>query len=476
MIFRRFYDQQLAQASYLVACGRAGEAIVVDANRDAEQYVRAAESEGVRIAHVTETHIHADFVSGSRELAAGTGAQLYLSGEGGATWSYDFAVADGAVILHGGETIDVGTVRLSVLHTPGHTPEHLTFLVTDRTVADEPMGAITGDFIFVGDVGRPDLLERAARVEGTMRESARALFASLRRFATLPDWLQIWPGHGTGSACGKGISSVPHSTLGYERKFNWAFSIQDEEEFVRQVLEGQPEPPSYFAEMKRVNKRGPRVLGGLPHLPHLEASSIAARLSSGNTLVDTRAAARFAAKHIPGTVNIPLDRSFSTWAGSVLPYDRDLCLLVEEASGRGDEAGRALAMIGMDRIVGFVTEDALKEWERAGKTLASIPQMRATELAPLLSKGEVQVIDVRGASEWAAGHLRGAPNVPLATLTDHMAEISRDRPIVVHCQSGARSAIAASVLRAQGFDNVADLAGGFADWRDAGLAIVTEER
>src|SRR5687767_7896979 len=319
MLLRRFYDPKLAQASYLIACGRSGEAIVIDPNRDAEQYMHAANGEGVRIAFVTETHIHADFVSGSRELAARTSARLYLSREGGAEWSYDFAKADGAALVGDGDTIDVGNIRLSVMHTPGHTPEHVTFLVTDRAVADDPMGAVTGDFVFVGDVGRPDLLERAAKVEGTMRASARALFASLKRFSALPDWLQIWPGHGSGSACGKGISAVPHSSLGYERRFNWAFAIADEDEFVRQVLEGQPEPPAYFAEMKRVNKRGPRVLGVIARPPRLDPARVVELMSSGGTLVDTRKADAYASRHIPRTLNIPLNKSFSTWAGSILP-------------------------------------------------------------------------------------------------------------------------------------------------------------
>ena len=472
MLLRRFYDPKLAQASYLIACGRSGEAIVIDPNRDAEQYVRAAEGEGVRIAFVTETHIHADFVSGSRELASRTGARLHLSGEGGADWSYDFAKADGARVIRDGDTIDVGNIRLSVMHTPGHTPEHLTFLVTDRAVADEPMGAVTGDFVFVGDVGRPDLLERAAKVQGTMRASARALFASLKRFSALPDWLQIWPGHGSGSACGKGISAVPHSSLGYERRFNWAFAHADEDEFVRQVLEGQPEPPAYFAEMKRVNKHGPRVLGAIVRPPRLEASEVIAVASSGATLVDTRAADVFASRHIPGALNIPLNKSFSTWAGSILPYDEALYLLIDDnVAERADEAARDLAMIGLDRITGYFGVNALSAWEQDGHPLGAVPQLTAEELARTMSDGEVQVIDVRGANEWDAGHLPGAPNMPLATLATRVAEISRDRPVVVQCQTGGRSAIAASLLRARGVERVANLRGGFVAWRDAGLPI-----
>jgi len=477
MLLRRFYDPKLAQASYLIACGRSGDAIVVDPNRDAEQYVRAAESEGVRISFVTETHIHADFVSGSRELAARTGARLYLSGEGGEDWSYDFAAADDAVLLRDGDTIDVGNIRLSVMHTPGHTPEHLTFLVTDRAVADEPMGAITGDFVFVGDVGRPDLLERAAKLEGTMRAGARDLFASLKRFAALPDWLQVWPGHGSGSACGKGISAVPHSSLGYERRFNWAFSITDEDEFVRQVLEGQPEPPAYFAEMKRVNKHGPRVLGELVRPARLDASGVIAAVTSGLPFVDTRAADAFASHHIPGSVNIPLNKSFSTWAGSLVPYDRELYLLIDDnVADRADEATRDLAMIGLDRIAGYFGVDALKAWEDDGRALEAMPQLTVSDLAPKLTGGDVHVVDVRGASEWEAGHLPGAPNVPLATLAERLSEVPRDRLVVVQCQSGGRSAIAASLLRANGVERVANLEGGFAAWSRAGLPVEVDQR
>ncbi|HLL45111.1 MAG TPA: MBL fold metallo-hydrolase, partial [Longimicrobiaceae bacterium] len=229
MILRRLYDDKLAQASYLVGCAATGEALVVDPNRDVEQYVEAARGEGLRVMHVTETHIHADFVSGSRELARRSGAQLFLSGEGGEDWRYAFAEEAGATLLRDGDSFRVGNVRVEVLHTPGHTPEHLAFVVTDTAGADRPMGVLSGDFVFVGDVGRPDLLERAARHEGTMEAGARTLFRSLQRFkALLPDWVQLWPGHGAGSACGKALGAVPQSTLGYEKLFNWGLAAADE--------------------------------------------------------------------------------------------------------------------------------------------------------------------------------------------------------------------------------------------------------
>src|SRR5215208_2616418 len=260
MFLRRFYDEQLAQASYLLGCQATGEALVVDPNRHVEPVLAAAAAEGLRITHVTETHIHADFISGARELAERAGARLLLSGEGGEAWRYRYAADAAAETLCDAGRFMVGRVAVVVRHTPGHTPEHLMFVVTDTASATEPMGALTGDFLFVGDVGRPDLLERAAHVAGTAETSARQLFRSLRRLEPLPDWLQVWPGHGAGSACGKALGAVPQTTLGYERRFNWAFGVADEEAFVRAVLAGQPEPPPYFAEMKRINRDGPRVL------------------------------------------------------------------------------------------------------------------------------------------------------------------------------------------------------------------------
>ena len=323
MFFRRFYDDQLAQASYLLGCQATGQALVVDPNRHVEPYLRAAEAEGLRVTHVTETHIHADFVSGARELAERAVARLLLSDAGGADWRYRYAAAACAEPLRDGSSFRVGAIECTVRHTPGHTPEHLTFLVTDTAAATEPMGALTGDFLFVGDVGRPDLLERVAHVAGTMEAGARQLFRSLQRFATLPDYLQIWPGHGAGSACGKALGAVPQSTLGYERRFNWAFGIVNEDEFVRAVLAGQPDPPRYFAEMKRINRDGPRVLGRMPRPARLTVDDLALALADGAPVVDTRPAHDYVAGAVPGTINIPAGRAFTTWAGWLLPYERD---------------------------------------------------------------------------------------------------------------------------------------------------------
>src|SRR5688572_2021919 len=466
MLLQRFYDTKLAQASYLVGCAATGEALIIDPNRNLDQYLRAAEAEGMRIAHVTETHIHADFVSGARELAARTGARLYLSDEGGADWKYAFAGRDGAVLLKDGQTFRVGNIRLEAMHTPGHTPEHLSFVVTDTAATDRPMGVFTGDFVFVGDVGRPDLLERAAKLVGTMEAGARTLYRSLQRFRQLPDYLQIWPGHGAGSACGKSLGGVPHSSIGYERIANWGFQEMSEEEFVTGVLAGQPEPPRYFAEMKRVNKEGPRILGGLQHPTHLPPERIAALIGDGALVLDTRPADAFAGGHIRGTINIPLNRSFSTWAGWLVPYDREFYLLVEE-EGRLEEAVLDLAMIGLDRIGGYFRPQALDAWTAAGQQLATTRQITVEELDAKMKAGRVSVLDVRSAAEWESGHVPGVPNIPLGYLPERSAELPRDRPVVVHCQSGGRSAIATSLLQARGREAI-NLSGGYDAWVRAG--------
>jgi len=471
MIVRRFYEPQLAQASYLIGCGAARAAVVIDANRDIEAYLRAADAEGVRITHVTETHIHADYVSGSRELAARTGAALLLSDEGDADWKYGFA-SEGRLIRHGDE-IRVGNVRLDVVHTPGHTPEHLTFLVTDGAVADRPIAAVTGDFLFVGDVGRPDLLERAVHLEGTMEASARTLWASLQRFnAAHEDYLQIWPGHGAGSACGKGISAVPHSTLGYERRFNWAFKVTDEAAFVDEVLAGQPDPPTYFVEMKRINKAGPRPLGGFHVPPFSPDADLAHPVRDNALVVDTRPAEVFAQGHVPGTINIPFNSSFVTWAGWLLPYGEPLHLVVEAAAGdRVREAVRALALIGLDAVDRVFAATAVAAWATEFGPLATVPPIMPAALAADLDGSRPAVIDVRGYAEWAGGHTPGAQHIPLGELTARLAEVPRDRRVVLACQVGVRSAIGASLLRRAGVLNVATLTGGVDAWTTAGLPL-----
>ena len=471
MLLKRFYDDKLAQASYLVGSTKTGEALVVDPMRDPAPYIEAAKAEGVRITHVTETHIHADFVSGALELARRTGATLYLSDAGPAEWRYAFFETANAVPLRDGDTFDVGEIRVAVMHTPGHTPEHLTFLVTDTDTSELPMGAFTGDFVFVGTVGRPDLLERAAGVEGTMAALARELHVSLQRFRELPDWLQLWPGHGAGSACGKALGAVPQTTLGYEKMVNPGFTIPSEAEFVDWVLSGQPEPPKYFAVMKRVNKQGPAILGGFRAPARMEADRLPALLASGATVLDVRGTLHYGDRHIPGTLNIPLSKSFNTYAGALLPYDAPVYLLVGAGRPQGVlEAVRDLAMVGIDDVAGWFGVDALEFWRDSGRALGRIRAVETGEAAEQLSSGAT-VVDVRGRAEYEEGHIPGAVNIPLPTLAARAGELPADAPLVLHCESGTRSSIAASLLHTLGRGPVMNYRGGFADWKRAGKPI-----
>ena len=476
MLIQRFYHEGLAQASYLIGCQKTGEAIVIDANRDANQYVAAASREGLRVTHVTETHIHADYLSGSRELAACTGAQLLLSGAGGRDWQYAFAAGDGARLLADGDQFMVGRLHFDVVHTPGHTPEHLTLVLTDTPASSQPVGAFTGDFLFVGDVGRPDLLERAANLGGTMRTSAAQLHQSLERFvATYPDYLQLWPGHGSGSACGKALGAVPQSTLGYEKIANWALQIDTESDFIESVLDGQPDPPPYFSTMKQLNRDGPALLGHLPAPDHRAPAQVDAAIASGALLLDIRRADVAANRFIPGTLNIPLNKSFVGWAGWFVGYDRDVYLVTDDSDERTARAAAAeLAMIGIDRVAGWFGSDTFTHWASSGRPFDAIPQVDVATLDGWLAKDEASVLDVRATSEWDAGHIEGARLAPLGRVAESLSSLAGGRMLVMQCQGGGRSAIASSLARLRGVQQVANLRGGFSAWQDAQLPVARD--
>lgn len=463
MILKYFYDPYLAQASYMVACGQNGEALIIDPARDVTPYIEAAEAEGVRITQVTETHIHADFVSGARELAAKTGARLYLSDMGDANWKYAYT-DDDTVLLHDGDSWMVGNVRVDVIHTPGHTPEHLSFQITDTAGADKPMGIFTGDFLFVGNVGRPDLLETAAGFVGTKEIGARQQFASVQRFKSLPDYLQIWPGHGAGSACGKGLGAVPTSTLGYEKLFNAAFQFAKEAPFVEWLLDGQPEAPRYFAQMKKVNKIGPVLLNTLADTPQQSPFGLQPTLDQGALVIDTRSNKAFAEGHVPGTFNIPLDeRSFSTWVGQVVDYDKPTYLIMDW-NDREDALTR-LRAIGVDNIPTFFTPASPKE------ATGTVEQVKPERAADLLKSGAYKLLDVRGEDEYREHHIPGALHIPLGQVLDHLPELERQQPLIVQCGGGVRSQMIISLLQARGFKNLLNLSGGITAWRKAGLPV-----
>lgn len=471
MLLRYFYNEKLAHASYLVGCQATGEAIVIDPGRNIDDYLKVANAEGVEIIAATETHIHADFVSGARELADRVGATLYLSDEGDENWKYQYVDQVKHVLVKDGDTFQIGNIKFEVMHTPGHTPEHISFLLTDGGGADKPMGIFTGDFVFVGDVGRPDLLEKAAGVAGTAEIGARQMFRSLQRFKELPDHLQVWPAHGAGSACGKALGAIPSSTVGYEKMFNKALSYTDEDEFVKALLDGQPEPPKYFAIMKRVNKEGIALLRELdePVREETSRSRMEQLLEQDVMIVDTRDANRFAAGHIPGTINIPYNRSFTNWAGWLVNYERPLYLIADLS--QKDEIMADLHSIGIDRISGFIDFSVLEHYQAAGGELESYKEVKPAEVADKIEKGELHVIDVRQTSEWMEGHLPGAQHVMLGYLPDRVNEIPGDKTLLLQCRSGARSAIAASIMQALGMKNVLNLLGGFDQWKKEGLPV-----
>jgi hydroxyacylglutathione hydrolase len=464
MLFRQIGDQGLSQYAYLIGCQRTGEALLIDPERDIDRYDAVAASEGLRITTVTETHIHADFLSGAREYAERPDVRIVLSDAGTPDWKYGWIGSGRATyqLVTGGDRFSVGNIDVLVVHTPGHTPEHVVFVVTDRGGgASEPMGMASGDFLFVGDVGRPDLLESAAGHAGVMRPSAEQLHASLATLHSLPEFLQIWPAHGAGSACGKALGAVPVSTLGYERRYNGALALADGPRavFVDAILSGQPEPPLYFARMKVLNRDGVPLLGALPVPPAMDIADTAALRDA--VVLDTRPdRAAFARGHLRGSLYAPEGRSFSSAAGSCLDPDRDVVLVAAPASV--DEIVRALIRIGFDRIVGYVPAEALD----AADGLATLDTMSFEE-AVRASQADASsvVLDVRGATEFAAGHVAGAINIAHTRLASRVSELPRDASITVHCATGVRAATAAACLQREGF-RVRYVNDDFARWRN----------
>ncbi|PJK15706.1 MBL fold metallo-hydrolase [Chryseomicrobium excrementi] len=455
MLFRSFFDEKLAQYTYLVGCQRTGEALVIDPARQVDEVVEAAKKEGLHITAATETHIHADFVSGSRQLAEQYGVKLYLSDEGDENWKYGYTDGLNVELLKDGSKFSIGNIDFEVMHTPGHTPESISFVLTDRGGgASKPMGIFTGDFVFVGDVGRPDLLEKAAGAAGTADSGARDMYRSVQRFKELPDYLMVWPAHGAGSACGKSLGAVPSSTVGYEKQFNWAMQINDEQAFVDELLKDQPEAPIYFAEMKKVNKIGPAVLQQDKRVPDFSAQEVKEALSQEKTLViDTRPATIAEKTLLPGSINVPYNKSFTNWVGWLANYDEDLVIIGEPYEK--EEILESLQSIHFDRIVGYASVDVAAEWEEHD----SYETLTVNEFTEQAKKQDTYVLDVRNDVEWGDGHLEEAHHHFLGKIRD--TELPKDKTLLVYCQGGARSAIASSVLKSRGFEDVKHMAGGY---------------
>lgn len=454
MFFEHIYDKSLAQASYLVGCQVTGEAIVIDAQRDIDIYLDIAKKNNLRITHITETHIHADYLCGSRELAAVTGAKLYLSDEGGLDWQYEFP----HIGLKHGDKILVGNLSLQVLHTPGHTPESISFVLTDHPASDQPVMVFTGDFVFVGDIGRPDLLEKAAGIANTQEKGAQQMYESIQRFAELPDYVQVWPGHGAGSACGKSLGAVPSSTVGYEKIRNWAFQYKnDVAGFTKYLLEGQPEPPKYFAMMKHLNKVPRPLLVEVPQHPKLTQEQFLKAYNKGMTVIDTRNKMSFAKGYLPHTLNIQHNNSFATWAGWFLNYEEQFILITDEENI--EELTRKLMRIGLDNIYGYI--DDISD---LGIDLQQQEIIDMQEFEGYIGNPEVQIVDVRGYTEYEKYHVDGADNIFVGTLPDNLDKLDSTKQLVIYCQAGDRATIAHSVLAKHGFENIKIYAAGMKEW------------
>ena len=454
MFFEHIYDKSLAQGSYLVGCQATGEAIVIDAKRDIDTYLHIAKQNNLTITHITETHIHADFLCGSRELATVTGASMYLSDEGGSDWQYEFphiGVKDGSVIK-------VGNLSLKVIHTPGHTPESISFLLTDHPASDEPVMLFTGDFVFIGDIGRPDLLEKAAGIMGTKEAGAKQMYQSLKKFEALPDFVQVWSAHGAGSACGKALGAVHSSTVGYEKIRNWAFQFgKDEKGFIDTLLSDQPEPPAYFAMMKRLNKVNRPLLVEVPQHAPLTKEQFVTAYKKGIKVIDTRNKVEFAKGFIPGSLNIQGNNSFATWMGWFLNYEEQFILITN--STQIEDLTRKLMRIGLDNMYGYI-----QDVHEPGIPLQTADVIDIQEFKSYLGKDNVQVVDVRGESEYNSAHVPGAEHVFLGTLPQNLDKISKEKQVVIYCQAGDRSAIAYSILSKNGFNNVKNYSGGMKEW------------
>ncbi|GAA0317075.1 persulfide dioxygenase-sulfurtransferase CstB [Oceanobacillus oncorhynchi subsp. oncorhynchi] len=438
MFFKQFYDQHLSQSSYLVGCQRTGEAIVIDPKRDIREYIEVAEAEGLTITHAAETHIHADFASGIRDIAAKLKTRIYVSGEGDDTLGYK-NMPDGTIFVKDNDEIHVGNVSLKVIHTPGHTPESVSFLLIDKGGGSSvPMGLFSGDFLFVGDVGRPDLLEKAVQVSGSTEIGAKQMYQSIQEITALPDYIQIWPGHGAGSPCGKSLGAVPMSTLGYEKINNWAFQAPDEATFITVLTTDQPEPPHHFAQMKKINQYGSDYFK--PYIVY-PAEDIALQT------FDIRMRSAYHGGHQHGTVNIPFDKNFINQIGWYLNYNQPINLAGDNQTVQ--DAAHVLQLIGFDIVKGYVKpEDEVISQHVHSKDITG---------------EEKNVLDVRNDSEWNQGHLKQAVHIPHGKLLEREVPFDTNEPVFVHCQSGVRSSIAIGLLEKKGFRNIINVKEGYKD-------------
>jgi hydroxyacylglutathione hydrolase len=456
MYFEQFYLGCLAHASYMLASQ--GEAVVVDPQRDVDIYLKAAEEHDFKILHIFETHLHADFVSGHTELAARTGAKIYMGARAGAKFPH--------VDVQDGFELRVGKLLLKVLDTPGHTPESVCLVITNEETSPDPWAVLTGDTLFLGDVGRPDLSKMHTPVE-----LAGMLYDSLHgKLLKLSDDVLVYPAHGAGSLCGRNMRAERSSTIGTERLTNYALQIDSRDEFIRQLTANLPARPEYFLQDAEINREGAPTLSNLPALPPISAAELKSLLDDGVLALDVRPGDQFAAEHVPGSINIALSGQFASWAGTVLGLSARPALIADSQE-QLSEARLRLARVGIENPRGYLN-GGLEAWKQAGLPLANLPQIDVQTLRDRLQSS--QVLDVRREPEWQAGHMEGAVWWPLDNFKVSPPEIDRDRPIAVHCKSGYRSMIACSLLQRAGFRNITNVIGGFDAWQQAELPVRTE--
>ncbi len=463
IIFEQINSEGLAQLSYIVGDDKAGVAAVVDPRRDVEIYVERARSLGVQITHAIETHIHADFVSGTREIAERTGAKVV----GGKSADYEFELEQ----LKEGDRTELGNVTLRALHTPGHTPEHISLLVLDKKQGDEPFAILTGDTLFNLDVGRPDLLGK-----GTEKDLAKKLYHTLfEKILPLGDRLEVYPGHGAGSACGKSIGDRRQTTIGNERVFSETFKERTEEEFVEWILEGMPEPPAHYPKLKKVNARGAKIFGHLPLLAPLKPKDFQAALEDETAIViDARSILAFAGGYIPGAINIALRDEFPNWVGWMIDPSKKIYVVVESVRDV-KPVSEHLFRIGYDNIKGYLHQ-GMAAWENAALPLETLNIWTAPELDEHKNDKDLQILDVRSPGEWEKGHVPNARHNYVAHLEENLGELERSKPVAVYCGSGYRASIAASILKRNGFERVINIPGSWNAWTAANLPVEKEDK
>jgi hydroxyacylglutathione hydrolase len=459
MYFEQFYLGCLAHASYMLASE--GEAIVIDPQRDVEIYLTAAAEHDLKIRHIFETHLHADFVSGHKELAERTLATIYIGPHGGARFTRT-EVGDGFQLR-------VGKLCIDVLNTPGHTPESICMVVTDEEKSEEPWAVFTGDTLFIGDVGRPDLSQ-----SHTPAELAGLLYDSLHnKLMKLPGDVLVYPAHGAGSLCGRNMRAERSSTIATERMTNYALQIGSRDEFIRELTSKVPVRPDYFLQDAEINRDGAAPLSELQELNPLSPQSLKTMLDEDIVALDVRPPSDFAKGHVPGSINIALSGQFASWAGSVLGLS-SRPVLIADNDDQLSEARLRLARIGIENVRGFL-DGGIAGWQQAGMPLATLQEVPVNQVNAWLRSGEAELIDVRREGEWKTAHIEGATWAPLDTLSTNLPALAHDRRIAVHCKSGYRSAIACSVLQRAGFQNVVNVLGGIDAWQAANLPVATEE-